>query len=104
MRYDLPGDLIGKVWQGRYRGQSQKWFALRFLGSDDEIDPAAVANPESDGWQWMAAGDLAARLHQGAELQRGFMINYNLYRHYFPLMALGRARGQLAPGPSHARA
>jgi putative (di)nucleoside polyphosphate hydrolase len=62
LRYDLPGDLIGKVWQGRYRGQSQKWFALRFLGSDDEIDPAAVANPEFDGWQWMAAGDLVANV------------------------------------------
>ncbi|MCG6870101.1 MAG: squalene--hopene cyclase [Gammaproteobacteria bacterium] len=36
--------------------------------------------------------DLSERLHQGGELQRGFMINYNLYRHYFPLMALGRAR------------
>lgn len=36
--------------------------------------------------------DLAERLHQGAELSRGFMINYNMYRHYFPLMALGRAR------------
>ena len=35
------------------------------------------------------------RLHQGAELSRGFMINYNLYRHYFPLMALGRARAWL---------
>ena len=62
VRYDLPGDLIGKVWQGRYRGQNQKWFALRFLGSDDEIDPAGVANPEFDGWQWMDAGDLAANV------------------------------------------
>lgn len=39
--------------------------------------------------------DLSERLHQGGELQRGFMINYNLYRHYFPLMALGRAREYL---------
>jgi putative (di)nucleoside polyphosphate hydrolase len=60
VRYDLPADLIGKVWQGRYRGQRQKWFALRFLGSDDEIDPAGVAHPEFDGWQWMDAGDLVA--------------------------------------------
>ncbi len=37
------------------------------------------------------------RIAQGAELQRGFMINYNLYRHYFPLMALGRARERFRP-------
>lgn len=43
---------------------------------------AAISDPEA----------LAARLHQGGELQRGFMINYNLYRHYFPLLALGRIR------------
>jgi squalene-hopene/tetraprenyl-beta-curcumene cyclase len=41
------------------------------------------------------APDLAASLHQGTELSRGYMINYNLYRHYFPLMALGRARRYL---------
>jgi putative (di)nucleoside polyphosphate hydrolase len=62
VRYDLPGDMIGKLWNGRYRGQRQKWFALRFLGSDDEIDPAGVAHPEFDGWQWMDAGDLVANV------------------------------------------
>ena len=62
VRYDLPGDMIGKLWKGRYRGQRQKWFALRFLGSDDEIDPAGVAHPEFDGWQWMDAGDLVANV------------------------------------------
>ncbi|MBT4750157.1 MAG: RNA pyrophosphohydrolase [Rhodospirillaceae bacterium] len=59
VRYDLPNEMIGKIWQGRYRGQRQKWFALRFLGTDDEINPAGVAHPEFDGWQWMDAGDLA---------------------------------------------
>jgi squalene-hopene/tetraprenyl-beta-curcumene cyclase len=39
------------------------------------------------------------RIQQGTELQRGFMINYNLYRHYFPLMAMGRARGFLSDHP-----
>jgi len=43
------------------------------------------------------AGDAAGKFQQGSELSRGFMINYNLYRHYFPLMALGRARRFLAP-------
>ena len=42
--------------------------------------------------------DLEGRLGQGRELQRGFMINYNMYRHYFPLMALGRARDNVLPG------
>lgn len=62
VHYDLPGDMIGKVWKGRFRGQRQKWFVLRFLGSDDEIDPTGVAYPEFDGWQWMDAGDLVANV------------------------------------------
>ena len=62
VRYDLPNEMIGKIWQGRYRGQRQKWFALRFLGTDDEINPAGVAHPEFDGWQWMDAGDLVANV------------------------------------------
>ena len=62
VRYDLPNEMIGKIWQGRYRGQRQKWFALRFLGTDDEINPAGVDHPEFDGWQWMDAGDLVANV------------------------------------------
>jgi putative (di)nucleoside polyphosphate hydrolase len=62
VRYDLPNEMIGKIWQGRDRGQRQKWFALRFLGTDDEINPAGVAHPEFDGWQWMDAGDLVANV------------------------------------------
>lgn len=46
----------------------------------------------------LSAGDTRKRLRQGTELSRGFMINYNLYRHYFPLMALGRARKMMAGG------
>jgi len=52
LNYDLPPDLRGKVWQGRYRGQTQKWFALRFLGDDSEIDPTAVEHPEFGAWKW----------------------------------------------------
>lgn len=54
--YDLPPDIAQKAWGGRYRGQTQKWFALRFDGEDDEID---VAQPdggrhkaEFDAWRW----------------------------------------------------
>jgi putative (di)nucleoside polyphosphate hydrolase len=50
--YDLPDDLIGKVWDGKYRGQAQKWFAARFLGADAEIDLAKHHAPEFSEWKW----------------------------------------------------
>ena len=50
--YDLPPQLVGKVWQGRYRGQKQRWFALRFLGQDSDID-LATAHAEFDSWRWV---------------------------------------------------
>jgi putative (di)nucleoside polyphosphate hydrolase len=49
--YDLPVYLVSKVWKGRYRGQKQKWFLLRFKGSDDEIDLESH-NPEFSHWKW----------------------------------------------------
>lgn len=60
--YDLPPELIGKAWGGRYRGQRQLWFAVRFLGDDGEIDITAAhgAEPEFDAWKWVAIGDLNA--------------------------------------------
>ncbi|MEE2761555.1 MAG: RNA pyrophosphohydrolase [Pseudomonadota bacterium] len=58
IRYDLPPESIGEVWGGRYRGQQQKWFAMHFLGTDDELNPAGVDHPEFDAWQWMDASDL----------------------------------------------
>jgi putative (di)nucleoside polyphosphate hydrolase len=61
VRYDLPPDLLGKVWKGRYRGQEQKWFLLRFHGTDAEIDIAAT-HPEFSRWRWLAADDLLARI------------------------------------------
>ena len=53
LTYDLPPDLLGKVWKGRYRGQTQKWFAMRFLGDDSEITPTAVDHPEFASWKWV---------------------------------------------------
>lgn len=52
--YDLPSVIGGKPWKGRYRGQSQKWFAFRFTGHDDEIDIAHPGGhkPEFDAWRW----------------------------------------------------
>ena len=57
--YDLPPDLIGKVWGGRYRGQRQRWFALKFTGEDREIDLSPPGHtPEFDAWKWVPRSDL----------------------------------------------
>ncbi len=53
LRYDLPEQLIGVVWHGRWRGQEQKWFAARFLGTDHEIS-IATEHPEFIDWRWVA--------------------------------------------------
>lgn len=58
LRYDLPSELVGRVWNGRYRGQEQRWFALRFTGTDADIDLAAHGKPEFDAWRWSALEDL----------------------------------------------
>ena len=55
--YDLPADLAGKLWKGRYRGQRQVWFLCRFLGRDDQID-IATPEPEFRAWRWVAPDEL----------------------------------------------
>jgi putative (di)nucleoside polyphosphate hydrolase len=51
--YDLPENLIGLSWKGKYRGQSQKWFAARFTGNDSEINLAPPGHKqEFDQWRW----------------------------------------------------
>ena len=58
LKYDVPPELdASKLWGGRYRGQRQKWFVMRFLGTDGEID-LATEHPEFDAWQWVAADRL----------------------------------------------
>jgi putative (di)nucleoside polyphosphate hydrolase len=59
VRYDLPPELLGKVWKGRYRGQEQKWFLLRFEGKDADID-IVTGHPEFSRWRWLAPADLLA--------------------------------------------
>lgn len=54
LHYDLPAEIAGGMWGGRYRGQRQKWFAMRFTGEDADIDPAAAEHPEFDAWEWVA--------------------------------------------------
>ncbi len=56
-RYDLPTHLQNQVWAGRWQGQQQKWFAMRFLGSDSEID-LRTEHPEFSAWRWIPAGAL----------------------------------------------
>jgi putative (di)nucleoside polyphosphate hydrolase len=58
--YDLPVELIGKAFKGKYRGQRQKWFALRFLGEDSEVVLDADSHPEFDAWKWVALSELPA--------------------------------------------
>lgn len=51
--YDLPPELLGKVWGGKYRGQTQKWFAVAFTGRESEIDLSPPGHdPEFDSWRW----------------------------------------------------
>ncbi len=59
--YDLPDHLIGKAWKGRYRGQKQLWYLMRYHGLDDQID-IATKHPEFDRWQWMAPDALIAAI------------------------------------------
>jgi len=55
--YDLPDDLIGKLWKGRYRGQRQYWFLARFLGQDEDVR-IETADPEFRAWRWVEPQEL----------------------------------------------
>jgi putative (di)nucleoside polyphosphate hydrolase len=58
LTYDLPPELLGKQLGGRYKGQRQRWFALRFTGQDSDIRLDADPHPEFDAWRWTALSDL----------------------------------------------
>jgi putative (di)nucleoside polyphosphate hydrolase len=57
--YDLPEDLIGKVWKEPWRGQRQTWFLARFLGRDEDVN-LATAHPEFRAWKWADPAELPA--------------------------------------------
>lgn len=61
LQYDLPPEALGTALKGKYRGQRQKWFAMRFLGRDEDIDIAAKPGhkAEFDAWRWAPVGELA---------------------------------------------
>ena len=59
--YDLPPELLGKVWGGKFRGQRQKWFLYRFTGTDDQVNIATV-HPEFGHWRWIGADEMIAAI------------------------------------------
>ena len=55
LTYDIPRDIVGQAWKGKYRGQKQKWFAMRFTGEESEIDiehPDGAHEAEFAAWRW----------------------------------------------------
>jgi putative (di)nucleoside polyphosphate hydrolase len=61
LTYDLPPELLGRVWGGKYRGQRQKWFLFRFDGEDAEVD-IAKEHPEFSAWRWISAEEMLAAI------------------------------------------
>lgn len=59
--YELPHDLVPKLWKGRYRGQEQKWYLLRFKGTDAQVN-IATADPEFSEWRWLPVPDLVENI------------------------------------------
>ena len=57
LTYDLPKNLLGKIWKGKYRGQKQKWFIMKFLGSNNEIN-INTKEPEFLDWKWIKPSKL----------------------------------------------
>jgi putative (di)nucleoside polyphosphate hydrolase len=57
--YDLPDDLIGRMWNGKWRGQRQTWFLMRFTGADADVDIATEV-PEFRAWKWADPAELPA--------------------------------------------
>lgn len=59
--YELPHDLVPKLWKGRYRGQEQKWFLMQFLGADDDIN-IQTEHPEFSTWRWLPIAELVENI------------------------------------------
>ena len=63
--YELPAELVPRLWGGRYRGQEQRWVLMRFHGSDSDVDITAHGQPheaEFSEWRWMRPSDLMERI------------------------------------------
>lgn len=57
LAYDLPHEIVPRIWKGRYRGQNQRWFLMRFLGSDSDIR-IATDHPEFSDWRWIGPDEM----------------------------------------------
>ena len=57
LTYELPDNLLGKIWKGKYRGQKQKWFIMRFVGNEKEIN-VKTKTPEFKDWKWVDINQL----------------------------------------------
>lgn len=80
LAYDLPDELVGKVWKGRWRGQTQRWFLMRFEGRDGDID-LATAHPEFSRWRWATVDEALADI---VPFKRG--IYENVLLHFGPFL------------------
>jgi len=60
--YDLPHDIVPRIWKGRFKGQEQKWFLLRFHGTDEQVRIDADDHQEFSEWRWLPPGDLVANI------------------------------------------
>lgn len=61
LAYDLPHDIVPKIWKGRFRGQKQKWFLMHFLGRDSDIN-IETRHPEFSTWRWIAPDQMIAEI------------------------------------------
>ena len=61
LTYDLPVEMVPKIWKGRYRGQKQKWFLMRYLGADHDIK-LEQDHAEFSAWRWIDAGEMIAAI------------------------------------------
>ncbi len=78
LKYDLPEHLIGKIWKGKYRGQRMKWYLMRYLGQDSDIN-LATAEPEFCTWKWI---DISELTHVIVEFKRPLYAK--LVQHFGP--------------------
>jgi putative (di)nucleoside polyphosphate hydrolase len=61
LSYDLPHEIVPRIWKGRYRGQEQKWVLMRFLGQDGDVNIASD-HPEFSEWRWLPPEELVAHI------------------------------------------
>ncbi|MFT6075134.1 MAG: putative (di)nucleoside polyphosphate hydrolase [Yoonia sp.] len=61
IRYDIPHELVPNIWKGRFRGQEQKWYLMRFHGVDNQID-LETKHPEFSSWKWMPPSELVGSI------------------------------------------